>query len=125
MKIQNGILPAITFRSEVTSQNMGSVISAAPMLRRSRTSASPDESTGQHGLIFRNASRTSNTRCECADNGTRFEFECYDVGHLYNLAHFSTRSGEAAVVGADGLRHSRRHRTARRDVLRCAQLTAC
>ena len=21
--------------------------------------------------------------------GTRFEFECYDVGHLYNLAHFS------------------------------------
>ena len=20
--------------------------------------------------------------------GTRFEFECYDVGHLYNLAHF-------------------------------------
>ena len=22
--------------------------------------------------------------------GTRFEFECYDVGHLYNLAHFAT-----------------------------------
>jgi uncharacterized protein (DUF849 family) len=21
-------------------------------------------------------------------NGTRFEFECYDVGHLYNLAYF-------------------------------------
>jgi len=27
----------------------------------------------------------------CADNGTRFEFECYDVGHLYNLAHFLER----------------------------------
>ena len=27
----------------------------------------------------------------CAGNGTRFEFECYDVGHLYNLAKvFST-----------------------------------
>jgi uncharacterized protein (DUF849 family) len=25
------------------------------------------------------------------DNGTRFEFECYDVGHLYNLAHFAHR----------------------------------
>jgi uncharacterized protein (DUF849 family) len=25
------------------------------------------------------------------DNGTRFEFECYDVGHLYNLAHFVDR----------------------------------
>ena len=23
--------------------------------------------------------------------GTRFEFECYDVGHLYNLAHFAER----------------------------------
>ena len=23
--------------------------------------------------------------------GTRFEFECYDVGHLYNLAHFVDR----------------------------------
>ena len=25
------------------------------------------------------------------DHGTRFEFECYDVGHLYNLAHFVDR----------------------------------
>lgn len=25
------------------------------------------------------------------ENGTRFEFECYDVGHLYNLAHFHDR----------------------------------
>ncbi len=25
------------------------------------------------------------------DCGTRFEFECYDVGHLYNLAHFRDR----------------------------------
>lgn len=24
-------------------------------------------------------------------NGTRFEFECYDIGHLYNLAHFVDR----------------------------------
>ena len=27
----------------------------------------------------------------CADNGTRFEFECYDTAHLYNLAHFVDR----------------------------------
>jgi uncharacterized protein (DUF849 family) len=25
---------------------------------------------------------------ELAEEGTRFEFECYDVGHLYNLAHY-------------------------------------
>jgi uncharacterized protein (DUF849 family) len=28
---------------------------------------------------------------ELGDLGTRFEFECYDVGHLYNLAHFADR----------------------------------
>jgi uncharacterized protein (DUF849 family) len=26
-----------------------------------------------------------------ADHGTRFEHECYDIGHLYNLAHFVDR----------------------------------
>jgi uncharacterized protein (DUF849 family) len=25
------------------------------------------------------------------ENGTRFEFECYDTAHLYNLAHFVDR----------------------------------
>ena len=25
---------------------------------------------------------------EIGARGTRFEFECYDAGHLYNLAHF-------------------------------------
>ena len=28
---------------------------------------------------------------ELGEIGTRFEFECYDVGHLYNLAHFADR----------------------------------
>jgi uncharacterized protein (DUF849 family) len=28
---------------------------------------------------------------ELGELGTRFEFECYDVGHLYNLAHFADR----------------------------------
>ena len=27
----------------------------------------------------------------CYGNGTRFEFECYDISHLYNLAHFANR----------------------------------
>jgi uncharacterized protein (DUF849 family) len=27
----------------------------------------------------------------CADNGTRFEIECYDIGHLYTAAHFIER----------------------------------
>ncbi|BAQ49906.1 3-keto-5-aminohexanoate cleavage protein [Methylobacterium aquaticum] len=28
---------------------------------------------------------------ELGEHGTRFEFECYDVGHLYNLAHCVSR----------------------------------
>ena len=40
----------------------------------------------------RTRSRTSPTSCEsCADNGTRFEIECYDIGHLYTAAHFLDR----------------------------------
>jgi uncharacterized protein (DUF849 family) len=27
----------------------------------------------------------------CQGNDTRFEFECYDIAHLYNLAHFLER----------------------------------
>ena len=27
----------------------------------------------------------------CSETGTRFEFECYDTAHLYNLAHFLER----------------------------------
>ena len=44
-------------------------------------------------------------------HGTRFEFECYDVGHLYNLAHMLDRGVvEGAALRADHLRHPRRHR---------------
>ena len=49
------------------------------------------------------------------DSGTRFEFECYDTSHLYNLAHFLERGlVQAAAVRADRVRHSRRHRPASR-----------
>ena len=51
----------------------------------------------------------------CAENGTRFEIECYDIGHLYTLAHFLDRGvDQAAAVRAVGVRHPRRHRPASR-----------
>lgn len=45
---------------------------------------------GSEDAIFRNTFRDiKQILAELGDgNGTRFEFECYDVGHLYNLAHF-------------------------------------
>jgi uncharacterized protein (DUF849 family) len=40
-------------------------------------------------MIFRNTFRDiKNILLELGSHGTRFEFECYDLGHLYNLAHF-------------------------------------
>ncbi len=40
-------------------------------------------------LIFKNTYKDIETILrKGADNGTRFEFECYDISHLYNLAHF-------------------------------------
>ena len=44
-------------------------------------------------------------------HGVKFEHECYDTGHLYNLAHLIDRGTvQAAGVPAADLRHSRRHR---------------
>jgi uncharacterized protein (DUF849 family) len=42
--------------------------------------------------IFRNTFRDIAYILEsCRDNGTRFEIECYDIGHLYTAAHFLDR----------------------------------
>ena len=47
---------------------------------------------GTRDLIFRNTFKDIEFVLEtCQNNQTRFEFECYDIGHLYNLAHFLDR----------------------------------
>jgi uncharacterized protein (DUF849 family) len=47
---------------------------------------------GSTDLIFRNTFKDIEyALASCSGNGTRFEFECYDVGHLYTLAHFAER----------------------------------
>ena len=43
-------------------------------------------------LVFRNSFKEIEYILEtCYGNGTRCEFECYDVAHLYNLRHFLDR----------------------------------
>jgi uncharacterized protein (DUF849 family) len=44
-------------------------------------------------FIFRNTFRDIERILKMLgeDHGTRFEHECYDIGHLYNLAHFADR----------------------------------
>jgi uncharacterized protein (DUF849 family) len=80
-------------RPEMCSLNMGSMnFSLHPIAARMaswRFDWEKDYLEGMEDMIFRNTFRDiRNILTEFNDYGTRFEFECYDVGHLYSLAHF-------------------------------------
>jgi uncharacterized protein (DUF849 family) len=66
-----------------------------PMLDRFKTFAHDWERPyleGSRDRIFRNTLQDiENILTTCAQNNTRFEIECYDIGHLYTLAHFVDR----------------------------------
>jgi len=96
MRVEERVLPAASFAPEIASLNMGSMnFGLFPML--SRFKDLKHEWERQHlensrDLIFRNTYKDIEYVLRtCAENGTRFEFECYDIGHLYNLAHFLDR----------------------------------
>ena len=96
MRVEQRVSPAHTFKPEVASLNMGSMNFALfPMLNRYKELKHDWERTyleGTRDLVFRNTFKDIEFVLRtCADNGTRFEFECYDIGHLYNLAHFLER----------------------------------
>ncbi len=96
MRIDERIGPATAFKPELASLNMGSFNFALfPMLNRYKEFQHDWERAhlaDSDDLIFRNTFRDIAYALEaCSGNGTRFEFECYDVGHLYALAHFAGR----------------------------------
>jgi 3,5-dioxohexanoate:acetyl-CoA acetone transferase len=96
MTVQERVKPAATFKPEVASLNMGSMnFGLYPMLGRYKEFKHDWERPyleGTRDLIFRNTFKDIEFVLQtCADNQTRFEFECYDIGHLYNLAHFLDR----------------------------------
>lgn len=81
-------------RPEMCSLNMGSMnFSIHPAARKIHEWKHAWEKPyieGMEDLIFRNtfADIKHILKVLGEDCGTRFEFECYDVGHLHNLAHF-------------------------------------
>jgi len=96
MKVEERVLPAATFKPEVASLNMGSMNFALFHLLDRYKEFKYDwerpflEST--RDLVFRNSFKDIEYILRtCADNNTRFEFECYDIAHLYNLRHFLDR----------------------------------
>lgn len=96
MSVQERALPAAVFQPEVASLNMGSMnFGLYPMLNRYKEFQFDWERAhleGSRDLVFRNSFQDIEYVLEtCYDNGTRFEFECYDISHLYNLAHFADR----------------------------------
>jgi uncharacterized protein (DUF849 family) len=96
MTVEERVQPAATFRPEVASLNMGSMnFGLFPMLDRFKQFRHDWEQPAlenSRDLIFKNTFRDIEYVLETLrDSGTRFEFECYDIGHLYNLAHFLAR----------------------------------
>jgi uncharacterized protein (DUF849 family) len=100
MTVEERLQPALQFKPEVASLNMGSMnFGLFPMLNRFQEFTHDWERQhleNSRDLVFRNTFKDIQHILEsCSGNGTRFEFECYDIGHLYNLAHFLDRG----VVG--------------------------
>jgi uncharacterized protein (DUF849 family) len=96
MRVEERVKPAEVFKPEIASLNMGSMNFALyPMLNRYKRFKFDWEQPyleGTRDLIFRNTFKDIEFVLKtCASNATRFEFECYDIGHLYTLAHFLDR----------------------------------
>src|SRR5262249_34408498 len=96
MKVEERVLPAATFKPEVASLNMGSInFGLFPLLEKYKDFKFEWERThleNTRDLVFRNTFRDIEyILTTLSGNGTRFEFECYDIAHLYNLRHFLDR----------------------------------
>ncbi|AZB56918.1 3-keto-5-aminohexanoate cleavage protein [Cereibacter sphaeroides] len=95
MSMDARIAPALKYAPELASLNMGSFnfnISAAEKGCRDPQPWEVDYLRGTRDLIMSNTfSQIETVLTRLSAQGTRFEFECYDTGHLYNLAHFADR----------------------------------
>ena len=96
MKVEERVKPAEVFKPEVASLNMGSINFALFHLldryKNFKHSWEPEFLESTRDLVFRNSFKDIEYILKtCSGNDTRFEFECYDIAHLYNLKHFLDR----------------------------------
>ena len=96
MTIEERVRPAATFKPEVASLNMGTMnFGLYPMLARYKDFKFDWEEPYLEGTrkgMFKNTLADIEYILKtCAENNTRFEIECYDIGHLYTLTHFAER----------------------------------
>ena len=96
MSVEERLQPALQLKPEIASLNIGSMNFALfEMLERYKSFKHPWERPYLQGtvdLVFRNSFKDIEYILHsCSGNDTRFEIECYDIGHLYNAAHFVDR----------------------------------
>jgi uncharacterized protein (DUF849 family) len=96
MTVEERVRPAAIFKPEVASLNMGTMnFGLYPMLARQKEFKFDWERPyieGTRAGFFKNTfADIEYILTTCAENGTRFEVECYDIGHLYTLRHFADR----------------------------------
>jgi uncharacterized protein (DUF849 family) len=96
MKVEERVKPAATFKPEVASLNMGSInfglFNLLGRYKEFKFDWEPEFLESTRDLVFRNSFKDIEyILAACANNGTRFEFECYDIAHLYNLRSFLDR----------------------------------
>jgi uncharacterized protein (DUF849 family) len=96
MPVEERLAAAARFKPEICSLNMGSInfafFPAAKRIETWKHGWEKDYVVNSDDYIFRNTFRDiEKILSTMSDAGTKFEHECYDVGHLYNLAHFVDR----------------------------------
>jgi len=96
MPMADRLAAATRFKPEMASLNMGSInfafFPAARRITQWKHAWEEAYVTGSDDFIFKNTFRDiAHILDTLGEAGTRFEHECYDVGHLYNLAHFVDR----------------------------------
>lgn len=96
MSLDQRLAAANTLKPELASMNMGSLnfalFPAAAKIRAFKHAWEPAYLEMTRDFILSNTfAQIERGITELGAHGTRFEFECYDVGHLYNLAHFVDR----------------------------------
>ncbi len=96
MLVEERLQPALQLKPEVASLNMGSMnFGLYEMLGRYKEFKYDWERpylAGSDDRIFKNTFKDIAYILEsCSANNTRFEIECYDIGHLYTAAHFLDR----------------------------------
>jgi uncharacterized protein (DUF849 family) len=96
MSVEERLQPALKLKPEVASLNMGSMnfglYEMIPRYKEWKHEWELPYLAGSDERIFKNTFKDiAYILQSCSGNDTRFEIECYDIGHLYTAAHFLDR----------------------------------